>query len=57
MSTAIVLYERWAVDDPVLDCAIFIVDYHNLRTWACTCEVVEGDNPYCPVIREHDWAK
>jgi len=29
--TALVLYERWAVEDPVLDCAIRIIDTNNYR--------------------------
>jgi hypothetical protein len=39
MSTAIVLYERWAVDDPVLDCAIQIIDTARYR------EALEDEYP------------
>jgi hypothetical protein len=31
MSKAMVLYQRWAVEDPVLDCAIQIVDMARYR--------------------------
>lgn len=31
VTTALVVYDRWAVEDPVLDCAIWIIDIHNFK--------------------------
>lgn len=39
--TALVLYERWAVEDPVLDCAIFILDQEYYR------QMAEGPETVC----------
>lgn len=48
MSTAMVLYQRWAVDDPVLDCAIMIVDMALYREALDAEDSDDYEDPYVP---------